>query len=188
MKTFNEFIEHKKLEKVVYEAAELMVELDVDPAQYILSYVSKDPVVETALLEYIEINEAGMWDGIRNLGGGFVGRAIDAGKQFAGNVWGGKSGGGITGGWKQAADTLMGPKAKFDTAVRVLGDLVNSLMKNDVTKDMVADTPSGKMPIAKYIEDIVKSLNKQKEMIPVMTPKNDTQPQMRQPGLSGPTP
>lgn len=181
MKTFNEFVEHKALENLVYETAELMVELDINPPSYILSYVSSDPVVETALLKYIELNE-GMWDNIKNSSIGRFGQRVwDAGSKFAGNVW---SGGGILGGAKQATDALMGPKAKFDTAVKVLSDLVDSLMKNDATKNMM--TADNKTTVWKYISGVKKQLEQQKEMIPALTSQTNTQPYMAQPGRAAP--
>jgi hypothetical protein len=160
MKTFNEFVEYKRLEKMINEAAELMVKLDLDPAQYILSYVSNDPKVETALLEYIEMKE-GVFDGMVDFGT----RAYNAGKEFIGNVW---KGGGVTGGAAKAADTMMGPRAKFNTAKRVLGDLLDSLKNNDQTKNMKTDAGGS---LTDYIQKVINDLTAQERMIPILTQK-----------------
>lgn len=161
MKTFYEFIENKKLSSLIERAANLMVELDVDPAQFILEYVSNEPKLESSLLEYIEMQE-GIMD--------TLGRVKDAAVAFGKNVW---DRGGIKGGWHQGKDVLMGPLAKFNTAIKVMNDLVASLNRNPQTKDMMTgDDPAhpwarGKK-ISEYIQDIINQLEKQRPFIPKM--------------------
>lgn len=177
MKTFNQYIQKKEIDSLVETAANLMVELDINPSEFVLEYVSKDPEIESKLLEYIEIQE-NILGAAKELGG----RAINAVKQFGQNVW---SGGGIQGGVKQAMDTMSGPAAKFETAARVLDDLVKSLSQNPQTQNMtiqndpVHSWANGKN-LAGYLADIVKQLKFQKDMIPKMTPVPNTQPQMAQ--------
>ena len=168
MKTFYEFVEYRKIETYIVEAANLMVEMDINPQEFVLEYVSKHPEVEEKLLQHIELQEGmfgNLWQGV---------------KQFGQNVW---SGGGIKGGWAQAKDTVMGPGAKFDAAVKTLNDLAQALLKNDQTKDM--KTSDGSTTIAKYIGGIIKQLQNQKDMIPRMQPAANTQPQMAQRGGTG---
>lgn len=178
MKTFYEFVEYKKLNSLKEQAANLMVELDLDPAEFVMDYVAKKPKLEAALLEYIEMQE-GFMDTLKNVG--------NAAMQFGRNVW---SGGGVKGGWNQAKDTVMGPVAKFNTAIKVLNDLIGSIQKNPQTKDMVAGEDDHHAwakgrKIADYLQDIVNQLNKQKTYIPQMQqhPTFD-KPQMVQPGAT----
>ena len=172
MKNFHQFIESKKLESEISMAANLMVELDLNPAEFILEYVKNDKEMEVALLEYLTIQE-GILDGIRAFGS----NALKAAGEFGRNVW---SGGGIQGGITQAADTLSGPVAKYDSAVRVLNDLVKSLESRDDTKMM--RTKGGTSTIPERIRLIVKELTRQKDMIPQMVSKTapETQPEMKQ--------
>jgi hypothetical protein len=172
MKNFHQFIESKKLESEISIAANLMVELNLNPAEFILEYVKSDKEMEAALLEYLTIQE-GILDGIKAFGS----NALKAAQQFGQNVW---SGGGIKGGMTQASDTLSGPVAKYDSAVRVLGDLVKSLESRDDTRMM--RTKGGTSTIPERIRLIVKELTRQKNMIPQMVSKTapETQPEMKQ--------
>jgi hypothetical protein len=128
------------------------------------------------IIDYAQINENIMDN---------MSRGWEAAKQFGKNVW---SGGGVTGGWAQAKDTVAGPKAKFDTAVKVLNDLQKSLTQSDQTKDMTINYHGKETRLSDYIQMVVNSLGKQKEMIPQMTPQKNTQPYMSQPGAAGGAP
>jgi hypothetical protein len=163
MKTFYEFFDHKKLESSIIEAANLMVEMDIDPPTFILEYVSKDPEIEEKLLRHIELQE------------GLFGNLAQGVKQFASNIW---SGGGIKGGWDQAKDTVVGPLVKFNNAVKSLTALVKAMQDNDQTKNMTAT--DGKTNLAEYIGKILMYLKKQQDMIPRMQSPKDTQPKMGQ--------
>ena len=158
MKTFNEFIDQKEIKDLVEQAANLMVEMDIEPTQFILEFVSKDPEVEKALLEYIEIQE-GLLDGLKDLGK----RAMSAAAQFGKNVW---SGGGITGGAEQAMDTLVGPMTKFNRAVSALNDLVKSLSKDPQLAGM--RTSDNKYTLPKYLSLIINKLEQERHSIPKM--------------------
>ena len=158
MKTFYEFVDHKNLEASVIEAANLMVEMNIDPQTFILERVSKDLGIEL---------DEGLMDTIKNIGSGI--------KQFGQNVW---SGGGIKGGWAQAKDTVMGPGAKFDSAVNSITSLIDALQKNDQTKDMM--NASGKQNLAKWMGMILAALKKERDAIPRMQPVANTQPKYGQ--------
>jgi len=172
MKNFHQFIESKKLESEISVAAQLMVEMDVNPVEFILDYVKSDRELEASLLEYIEIQE-GILDGLKAFGG----NALKAAQQFGQNVW---SGGGIKGGITQASDTMSGPVAKYDSAVRVLNDLVKAIESRDDTREM--KTAGGSDTISGRIRKIIKELTRQKDMIPQMVSKTApvTQPEMKQ--------
>jgi len=165
MKTFYEFVDHKNLENSIVRAADLMVEMDIDPQTFILDYVSKDPDIEL---------QEGFLDTIKNIGSGI--------KQFGQNVI---SGGGVKGGWAQAKDTVMGPGSKFDSAVNSLKALIDTLEKNDQTKNMTMT--DGKTNLAFYMKRILATLEKQKEMIPRMQPAANTQPTFSQRGAGTPS-
>ena len=158
MKTFYEFVDHKNLEASIIEAANLMVEMDIDPQTFMLERISKDLGVEL---------EEGLMDTISNTWSGI--------KQFGQNVW---DGGGIRGGWKQAKDTVMGPGAKFDSAVKSITSLIDALEKNDQTKNMM--NASGSHNLAKWMNMILNALKKERDAIPRMQSAANTQPQYAQ--------
>jgi len=166
MKTFYEFIDHKNLEASIIEAANLMVEMDIDPQTFILEHVSKDLGIEL---------EEGLMDTIANIGSGI--------KKFGQNVW---SGGGITGGWAQAKDAVMGPGAKFDSAVKSITSLIDALEKNDQTKNMM--NASGSHNLAKWMNMILTALKKERDAIPRMQSQSaaNTQPQYVQKSATTP--
>jgi hypothetical protein len=138
-----------------------------------------DSLFESVVLEaqnnpelYKLLDEAGFWS---NLG--------SAVKQFGQNVW---SGGGIKGGWTQAKDTVTGPKAKYDSAVASLQQLVKTLQSDERTRNMM--TSDNRTDVGTFINGVIKQLQQQKEMIPVMTPQATTQPTPQQPGRAAPPP
>lgn len=156
MKTFYEFVDHKNLEASIIEAANLMVEMDIDPKEFIIEFLSKDT----------ELQE-GFMDTISNIGKGAL--------AFGKNVW---SGGGIKGGFAQAKDMVMGPGAKFDSAVNTLTALIDTLEKNDQTKSMM--NAGGTQNLAKWIGMILAALKKERDAIPRMQSAANTQPTMAQ--------
>jgi hypothetical protein len=156
MKTFYEFVDHKNLEASIIEAANLMVEMDIDPQEFIIEYLSKDS----------ELQE-GFMDTIKNIGKGAM--------AFGQNVW---SGGGIRGGLSQAKDMVMGPGAKFDSAVNSLTALIDTLEKNDQTKNMM--NAGGTQTLSKWINMILNALKKERDAIPRMQSAANTQPQYAQ--------
>jgi hypothetical protein len=157
MKTFYEFIDHKNLENSIVRAANLMVEMDVDPAKFVIKYVSENTDIEL---------QEGFLDTIGNIAKGAV--------EFGKNVWGG---GGVTGGWAHAKDLVSGPMSKFEVAVKTLKVLVDMLKKNDATKNMMATDGSN---LADHINRAVVHLEKERDMIPRMKAATSSQPTMSQ--------
>lgn len=154
MITFNEFLENKKNETSIKECADLMVEMNVDPYVYIYECLKEiDPVLAE-----------GWWDGIKN----FAGNAWNAAKQFAGNV-----AQGAKAGFNQAADTVAGPVAKFDAAIRALEDLQKVLSRDDFAGFM---SSTGRGTVANYVELVKRALNKDKESMPQRTDTQVSQP------------
>ena len=153
MKTFYEFIDHQNLENSIIRTANLMVEMDIDPIEFVTEYAS----------EYPELQE------------GLFGNILKGAAAFGKNVW---NGGGVTGGWAQAKDVVAGPGSKFDIAANALKALADALEKNDQTKNMMA--ADGKTNLAFHIKKILGALEKQKEMIPRMQSAANTQPKYGQ--------
>jgi hypothetical protein len=155
MKTFNEFIEQKNINFLVGSIANLMVEMNINPAQYILEHSPN-----------VELDE-GFMDGLR----AFKNNAWNAVKQFGSNVM---KGGGIQGGYKQAMDTMAGPATKFDSAVRVLTDLANQLEKNPQTASFPSASSPGSL-LHDYLKKVLSDLQKEKDNMPKMQNATVTQ-------------
>jgi hypothetical protein len=154
MISFNEFVEHKRLEGVIAECANMMVEMDVEPHRYIYESLKRvDPVLAE-----------GWWDGVKN----FAGNVWQGVKQFGGNV-----AQGAKAGYNQAADTIAGPAAKFDAAVRALADLEKVL--NDCQfKDFYSKSGNG--TVLDYVREIKKKLEDDKNHMPQRTDTKVSQP------------
>lgn len=169
MKTFLEFVEDKKIEKIISETANLFVELDIEPTQYVLEYVSKTPEVEACLLEYIDYQE-----NIFKAMGQTASNVWNAAKQVGKGMW---SGGGLKHGLTQAKDTLTGPSTKFDYAVKVMKDLVASLMKDEKFRS-IPSSAHPKFNIVQYLQQLTKNLERESANIPKMADAKVTPPEM----------
>jgi hypothetical protein len=177
MKSFNQYIEDKKMDAMLDNIASLMVEMDIEPTSFILDYVSNDPKMEAALLEYIELQE-GILDGIKS----FAGRAVDAAKAVGGSIW---RGGGLGHGIDQAKDIMSGPAAKFDTAKRALTDLVLSLKKgykdannNTVSFSSIPSSADPKHNIVQVVNKLLKVLEREHGNMPKLLAAQVSAPTM----------
>lgn len=159
MKTFYEFIENKKLESAIIEAAQLFVDLDIEPSSYVLEYVSKDENIEACLLEYINYQE-----NILKAAGQMASNVWNAARQVGSSVW---SGGGLKHGLKQAKDTLTGPSTKFDYAVKVMKDLVAALMKDERFRS-IPSSAHPKFNVVQYLQQLTRNLERESANIPKM--------------------
>lgn len=154
MITFNEFLDNKKSEATIKECAQLMVEMDVDPHTYIYECLKEiDPVLAE-----------GWWDGVKNV----ASNLWQGAKQFAGNL-----AQGAKAGFNQAADTIAGPTAKFDAAIRALEDL-QKVLSNQEFKNFMSST--GRGTVADFVELVKKSLSQDKQAMPQRTDTKVSQP------------
>lgn len=149
MITFNEFLEHKRVEAAIAECVHLMVEMDIDPHQYIYECLKE---IDPALAE-------GWMDGVKN---------------FAGNVWkgvqrfAGDTAKGVAAGAKGAADAIAGPAAKFDAASRAMEDLAKILKRPEFEGFMFTSTEGKKENLAGYIQKVLGNLRDSRNQMPAM--------------------
>lgn len=145
MITFNEFLEHKRIESTVTECAHMMVELDVDPYRYIYENLKDiDPVLAEGWWDNVKSTAGNIWKGV---------------KSFAGDV-----ATGARTGYNKAADTIAGPVAKFDAAVRALDDLIKVLGSDKRFERFMSDVGGG--TVVQYIEKVKEALMKDKDKVP----------------------
>jgi hypothetical protein len=147
MATFGEFVEGKRVNGLIVECANLMAEMDVEPNQYIYESLKR---VDPDLAE-------NWWQGVSNFATN-VGQGV---KQFFSNV-----GQGAKAGYKQAADTIAGPVAKFDAAERALQSLVD-VLRDERFKDFKSSAKHTKgASVAEYIDRVLASLRVDKQAVP----------------------
>jgi hypothetical protein len=146
MITFNQFLESKRIQNTITECSHLMVEMNVNPYEYIYESLKEiDPILAE-----------GFWDGVQS----FAKNVWNAGGQFASNV-----GQGAKAGYKQAADTVAGPVAKFDAAERALASLVDSL--KDKKFDKFRSSAKGfNGNVRDYLDRVLASLRVDKQQVP----------------------
>jgi hypothetical protein len=151
MITFNEFVEHKRAEFSIKECATLLAETDVNPYVYIYESIKEvDPVFAE-----------GWWDTVKNVWQGV--------KQFGSNV-----AQGVKAGYNQASDTISGPVAKYDAAVKALDDLLKVLGNNPEFSKF--QSKSGQGSVIQYIEKVKQDLLSDKQQVPQRSDTKVSQP------------
>lgn len=157
MITFNQFLEHKRVESTITECAHLMAEMEVNPYEYIYESLKEiDPVLAEGWWDNVKATAGNLWQGA---------------KQVVKGAW---SGGGLKQGLTQAADTIAGPAAKFDAAVRALADLEKTLSSNpDVFKNFNSST--GKGTVLDFVKIVKSNLEKDKQAMPKVQDAQVTQ-------------
>jgi hypothetical protein len=156
MNTFNEFVENKRIKVVIDECANIMAEMDVDPNDCIYESLKK---IDPTLAE-------NWWKGVQNFATN-VGTGV---KQFFSNV-----GQGARAGYKQAADTIAGPVAKFDAAERALQSLVD-VLKDEKFNNFNSTAPHMKgRHVREYLDRVLASLRQDKLAVPQLMQTQVTQ-------------
>lgn len=149
MSGFNRFLENKKIDSILEECSQLMREMETEPHRYIYESLSEiDPVFAE-----------NWWNGVQ----AFAGNVAKGVAQFAGDV-----SKGVQTGFKQAADTVSGPVAKFDAVDRALQDLVN-VLKRPEFQNFKSKGDQGKT-VAQYLDKVLGDLKQDKQNIPQMQP------------------
>ncbi len=147
MKTFNEFVEMKRVGHQIRECAELMVEMDVNPYDCIYESLKEiDPVLAE-----------GWFDGVKN----FAKNLWTGAGQFVGDVTKGAQTG-----YKRAADTVAGPVAKFDAAERALKNLVDVLQSDERFRNFRSSAQGFRGTVGDYLARVLASLQVDKAAVP----------------------
>jgi hypothetical protein len=155
MITFNEFVEHKRSEFTIRECATLLAETDVNPYVYIYESIKEvDPVFAEGWWDNVRSAAGNLWQGVR---------------QFGSNV-----AQGVKAGYNQASDTISGPVAKYDAAVRALDDLLK-VLGNDPEFSKF-QSKSGQGSVIEYIEKVKQDLLSDKQQVPQRSDTKVSQP------------
>ena len=151
MRSFNEFAADQKVEPLLLECANLMVELEVEPWEFILEYAKTQPKLYIALLEFENernkmLQEQGFLQGLKQAGGQLMQGLKGAGKQFGAAV--------------------AGPQQKFAVAARALDDLSKVLGKSPELANMKG--PDQRTPLVQTIGALSQQLGQLKDSMPQM--------------------
>lgn len=147
-------MEHKRVESTITECAHLMANLDVEPHRYIYECLKEiDPVLAEGWWDNVKATASNVWQGV---------------KSFAGDT-----ARGAAKGWNKAVDTVAGPVAKFDAAVRALEDLEKTLGSNPTFNNF--QSSEGRGTVLQYIQAVKKALMKDKDSIPQLQNTQMTQ-------------
>ncbi len=119
---FENYIERKKAVPVIEEIAQLMVEQDVEPADWLADYLERENPEAFAAL-----TEAGFWGGVKD----FAGKAWDTMKTAGSHL---KQAGQQIG--ADAKNTFAGPAVKFKKAVQTIEALVQQMQGDPELKQI----------------------------------------------------
>lgn len=165
MRSFNNFLENQQVQNKIYQAAELMVEKNVNPNLFIVRYYEQNHP-EIAHL----INE-GMWDGIKQGASQFGQHALqglkNAGGAFMNNVF--------------------SPQTKFDSAIKSLTQLTQQLQSDQSLKSWLASNPGNQL--LSQVNGMIQQLGQLKPQVPQNTVQNgQNQWQAQNPNPQPPAP
>jgi len=123
MINFENYIERKRVEPVIEEIAQLMVEQDVEPADWLADYLEREhPEV------FATLTEAGFWGGVKD----FAGKTWDSMKTAGGHL---ANAGQQIG--KDVKNNFAGPAVKFKNAIQTIEALVQQMQSDQDLKQIV---------------------------------------------------
>lgn len=168
MKSFTDYVQGKNLDALMSEIAHRMVELNVDPWNFLMEYYKKDSRVLMVLEanKEVAINE-GLWGGLKRMG-----QALWGGGQRLGQGLGAAAkavGGSAVDAAKQARAKIMGPEAHYAASIEALQGLSKELSNNkEVQTAMQSSDPQTQANYKKIVGDlqgILKQLDQQKQQV-----------------------
>lgn len=138
MRSFNKFLENQQVQNKIYQAAELMVEKNVNPDLFITHYYEQNHP-EIAHL----INED-FWTGAKQFGQHALQGLKNASGAFMNNAF--------------------GPQTKFDSAVKSLTQLTQQLQSDQSLKQWLASNPGNQL--LSQVNGMIQQLGQMKGQVP----------------------
>jgi hypothetical protein len=145
MKTFEQFVENQTLEPMIWEAAQLFVDLDIDPVDYFENWALGSQQAAQAMGHASNAVTQGM-AGMGNLGKGAVAGAWNAGQQAGTAFKNSPMGRGVQGWWRN-----------FNSGERKL-EKAASLIQRAMQDPVITGLNGG--AAAKSLSGIIRHLNK----------------------------
>lgn len=158
-KSFLEYVEKKEVDQLNSKIAEMFVDTDINPWDYLIEMYSENEDLVTFLSEQKEVVEEGLL--------GNIGRAIRGAAGTVGNWLGQTAKSGMDtarAAGQQARAAIMGPEAKYTNALEALTSLSNELSKNQKVQDAAKSDPRYKNLIGQ-LNGIMKQLEQQKTSV-----------------------
>jgi hypothetical protein len=156
MLTFAEFSDLIEFDRDIRSCASLLAESEVDPAEFVGSFLEED--LQEGWKDWL--SGAGKVAGNMASGIGRLGRAAG---EVGSSLWDG----GLKSGVAKGSDTVAGPSVKFDKAMGILKNLADYLNQNDMTRELPSAGKSG-YTVGQYIQAVVNALKKEKDNMPQM--------------------
>lgn len=153
MLTFGEFSNLIEFNRDIRSCASLLSESEVDPAEFVGSFLEED--LQEGWKDWLS--------GAGKVAGDMAGRFGRAAGEVGRSLWDG----GLKSGVAKGLDTVAGPSVKFDKAMGILKDLADYLNQNDMTKEMPSAGKSG-YTVGQYIQAVANALKKEKDNMPQM--------------------
>lgn len=158
-KSFSEYVEKKEIDQLNVKIAEMLVETDVNPWDYLIDLYSDNEEIVNSLKEQKEIIEEGLFGNIANAArgvagtvGNWLGQTARSGMQTA------RAAG------QQARAAMFGPEAKYSNALEALNALSNELSKNQQVQSAAQTDPRYKNLVGQ-LNGIMKQLDQQKQAV-----------------------
>ena len=157
--TFKEYVEKKEIDQLNFRIAEMLVEFDLNPWDFLIEMYSDNEELVQSLQERKDVVEEGLLGnigraarGVAGTVGNWLGQTAKSGLQTA------QAAG------QQARAAIMGPEAKYTNALEALSSLSNELAKNQKVQAAAVSDPRYKNLVAQ-LNGIMKQLDQQKTSV-----------------------
>jgi hypothetical protein len=162
MRSFSNYLQSKNADALMSEIAHKMVELNVDPWNFLMEYYKNEPEIVIALESHREESLNEFLGGLRRLGSaamqglGRLGQAAGAAGQAIA--------GGAVDAAKQARAAVAGPEAHYAASIEALQGLSKELNKNQAVQNAAQANPEVKK-LTGNLQGILKQLDQQKQFV-----------------------
>jgi hypothetical protein len=155
MKSFFEFCDTRHFDRQVQEAAQLIVDLELDPIEWLIEWSKETPGLEDAFLADIvdarkalddKLTEAGFMDTAKGVANTFGSALRSAGSQVK--------------------DYFVGPQARFSAAVNAITALNNTIKNNPQLAQM--KSADGKTLWSAWLDRVRTDLLRQQGSLPTL--------------------
>lgn len=167
MRSFSEYVQNKNVDALVSEIAHKMVEVNVDPWNFLIEYYKNNPELVIALENHKEETLNEFLGGLKRMGQALWGGAKQFGKDLGTATQ--ALGGSAVDTAKQMRAKVAGPEAHYAASIEALQGLSRELSRNkEVQAAMQSGDPQVQANYKKVVGDlqgILKQLDQQKQQV-----------------------
>ncbi len=186
MKSFKNYLEERKVNALMAEVAHKMVEVNVDPWNFLMEYYKNEPDIALALEFNKEESLNEFWGGLKRMGQSLFKGA----KQFGQGLGAAAQavGGSAMDTAKQIRAGVAGPEAHYAASIEALQGLSKELNKNQAVQAGMESNPNIKKLVGD-LQGILKQLEQQKQFVSdLITRQAGTTTAQTTPGTMGANP